>query len=263
MKTQLFILVERLTALITDKIITLTERGKQDHVDIGIAQAHKFVAIPSGICIEDYMTLPRSLTVKHTLGIPENATVVGTVSRLDPIKGNRYFLEAINYLAGHDRDLLENTHFLFIGDGTEGLELREIAYEYGLTSKITFAGMREDMKDIYPIIDIFVLASLMEGMGRVIIETMAQGKPVIGTNVGGIPELINSGETGILVQPRDPEGLAMAIKCLLLDPALAAKMGAAGMRFVCGDDMKTSRFSILSMLKNIDTLYQEYLEVNA
>ncbi|MBN1493688.1 MAG: glycosyltransferase family 4 protein [Candidatus Omnitrophica bacterium] len=262
-KTKFFIILEKITALITNKIITLTERGRQDHIDLKIAPAQKFIAIPSGICIEEYAIVQTTMNIRQELGIPNDATVVGTVSRLDPIKGNRYFIEAIHWLSLFEQSALDNVHFVLVGDGTEGDVLRTLVKKYGLDQKITFTGMRVNAKDIYPFIDIFVLASLMEGMGRVIIEAMVQSKPVIATKVGGIPEIVTDGVTGILVAPKDPIAMGKAILSLIRDPERARTMGLAGKAFVCGADSATSRFSIHSMLHSIDNVYKEYLEVRS
>jgi glycosyltransferase involved in cell wall biosynthesis len=166
--------------------------------------------------------------VKTELGIPADALVVGTVSRLDPVKGNSFFVKAIKEIRDKDRDVLNNVKFLFVGDGSEAHELGRLVHESQLDDHVIFAGARKDVVRMYAAIDIFVLASVMEGMGRVLLEAMVQSKPIVATRVGGIPDIVIGGITGILVPPRNPVELAEAIMSLIQNPEMVSHMGAEG-----------------------------------
>ena len=144
---------------------------------------------------------------------------------------------------------------LLVGDGTHRTCLEKKARDLSIADHVVFAGFREDVPELINMMDIFVLPSLNEGMGRAILEAMACGKPVISTRTGGIPELIREGETGLLVNPGDARGLAEAIMTLAVAQEEAKAMGAQG-RIMAGDV-----FSVERMVSKIDALYQELLEV--
>lgn len=257
LKSKLFLYMERLTALITRKIITLTEIGKNEHIKFKIGGLEKFITIPSGINM-DKLEYNFSITdKKRELGIPEDTLVVGTVSRLDPIKGNKYFIEAINQIINIERANCTNVIFLIVGDGTQKRELERLVAEYGLTEKVIFTGMREDVHQIFPVIDIFILSSLMEGMGKVLLEAMLNEKPVVATNVGGIPEIVIEGESGILVNAKDYNSMADAIIKLLSDRALRESMGAVAGKIVNKKEGDVLIFSIEGMVKKVRQLYSQ------
>jgi glycosyltransferase involved in cell wall biosynthesis len=123
----------------------------------------------------------------------------------------------------------------------------------GLKEKIIFIGHRDDVPEVTAALDIAVLASHFEGMGRVLLEAMAAGLPVVATRVGGVPDLVIDGETGILVGDKSPILLAEAISRLTTDAHLRQKMGDAGFKRV-GD-----QFSTATMVRQIDAVYHKVL----
>jgi glycosyltransferase involved in cell wall biosynthesis len=116
--------------------------------------------------------------------------------------------------------------------------------------RINFLGWRNDIDEIMPLFDIFVLPSLNEGMGRVLVEAMAAGKPIVASNVGGIPDLVKHDHNGLLVPPGDEKALAAAIRQLINYPEKAKMMGQRGQQ-LC------HQFSVESMAEKIDALYME------
>ncbi|MGH7408686.1 MAG: glycosyltransferase, partial [Candidatus Methylomirabilales bacterium] len=118
--------------------------------------------------------------------------------------------------------------------------------------RVRFLGWRDDIPRIVAALSVFVLPSANEGMGRVLVEAMAAGVPVIGTRVGGIPSVIADGECGLLVEPGDVVGLSGAIGKLLADGLLAARMGAAGRR-------RALAYGVDAMVEKLDGLYREIL----
>jgi glycosyltransferase involved in cell wall biosynthesis len=114
---------------------------------------------------------------------------------------------------------------------------------------VKFLGWRDDIPEIMPLFDVFVLPSLNEGMGRVLVEAMAAGRPVVASRVGGIPDLVRHGETGLLVTPRDDEAIAASILLLLSNPRKAERMGARG-RLRCHE------FGLPAMIARLDELYR-------
>jgi glycosyltransferase involved in cell wall biosynthesis len=143
----------------------------------------------------------------------------------------------------------ENTVLVFIGKGDLDVDLRAATLKTSANGRVNFFGWRNDIEEIMPIFDIFVLPSLNEGMGRVLVEAMAAGKPVVASNVGGIPDLVQHDYNGLLVAPGDEKALATSIKLLISNPRKAKLMGQRG-RDLC------NQFSVESMVDKIDNLYQ-------
>ena len=249
-KTKMFIILERLASRITDKIIALTNREKEDHVRLRIANKDKFIVIPSGVELYKFKELlfNEKQDFKKELGIPENALIIGTVGRLVPVKGPEFLIEAAKYIIPKH----PNTYFLFSGDGHLKQNLDKKASYLGIKNNIFFLGWRDDVAKIISIYDIFVLPSLNEGMGRVLVEAMALGKPIVASNAGGIPDLVTHGKNGFLVPPKDPRELANYIQILLEDGEKREKMGMAGKDMV-------KNFSKEKMVGNIAELYKELM----
>jgi glycosyltransferase involved in cell wall biosynthesis len=176
------------------------------------------------------------------------------VARLDPQKGHPYLIEAM-------RGVLErfpDARLVLVGAAQQGSEeyvaaLREQAAGAELVGKVAFAGERQDVPRLMAAADVFVLASLWEGFGLVFAEAMGAGTPVVGTRVSGVPEVVEDGETGFLVPPRDPQALAGALIRLLGDPAERRRMGNNGYRRV------RERFAAPRMVEQTLAVYQEAL----
>lgn len=245
-KTACFIMLERLSALITDKIITLTEQEKKDHLRFKIAFDEKFTVIHSGVDLTSFSELRiNAATMRERLGIPPEAIVVGTAGRLTPIKGQRYLLETAAVISPLNPDLF----FIFLGDGELAPDLSTMATSLGIKN-VMFLGWREDVSEVMSTFDIFVLPSLNEGMGKVLIEAMALGKPIVASNVGGIPDLVVHNHNGLLVPPANVKGLLDGINVLLHDPAKRKEMGDRG-KVVAAD------YSAAAMILEIERLYDE------
>ncbi len=147
--------------------------------------------------------------------------VVGIVAKLSTVKGHAHFLRA----AALVREQCDDVVFLVVGGGPLRGELESLAEALGLGSSVRFMGIRDDIPAVLGLMDVFVLSSLSEGAPNVILEAMASGLPVVATNVGGVPDLVRDGETGCLVEPGDPEGLAAAVLGILRDKTRAGLMG--------------------------------------
>jgi glycosyltransferase involved in cell wall biosynthesis len=149
---------------------------------------------------------------------------VGTVGRLVPQKGLEYFLRAAREV------LLDfpNVNFVVIGAGPDREKLEQMARDLAIEQNVRFTGLCTDMPGAYASMDVFVLASLDEGMPMAVLEALASKKPVVATSVGAVPRLIIHEKTGFLVAPRDVQGLKQAILRLLNDSALRSQLGNAG-----------------------------------
>ena len=130
--------------------------------------------------------------------------------------------------------------------------LAERTRRLGVDSRVIFTGYREDIPALIAGMDVFVLPSLNEGMGRVLVMAMALGKPIVASRVGGVPELLGQGEAGLLVPPADPRALADAICTLLADPVRAKTLGEVGRR-------RAPAYSADAMVQALARLYREVL----
>ena len=145
----------------------------------------------------------------------------------------------------------QSIKLLIIGDGPLRKELEYQAIELGIEKNVVFLGQREDVPELLSVLDIFVMPSLNEGMGRAIVEAMASEKPVIASNVGGIPDVVDDKATGILVPSKSPEALSNAITYLMKNPEIASKMGQEGKK------KAVKNLGINSMIEQIENLYEE------
>jgi len=249
--SRLFVWLERLAAPWTDRIITLTEVGKTEHLRFRIAPAEKFVPIYCGIDLSRFQkpSLERVERLKREYS-PEGKAVVGSVGRLVPIKGYDTFIQACA--------LVNKTHpetrFLLAGDGPLMEELKSLSRRLGLHGAFFWLGDRSDIPEILALLDLFVLSSLNEGLGRVLMEAAAAGVPAVATHVGGVPEIVREGETGLLVPSGDPEKMAEAIRTLLDNPSTRKRMGEEARR------RSGELFGIETMVAKTRSLYESLLE---
>jgi len=149
---------------------------------------------------------------------------IGTVSHLSREKGLKHLIEAAALIP----DVKDRAQFIIVGDGNCRTELQEFVREKELESCFQFLGFRTDSQILLKDFDLFVLPSLSEGLSSAIMEAMASALPVIGSEVGGIPELVKNGYNGLLIPPADPEKLARAIQHLVENPKILKQMGTRG-----------------------------------
>ncbi|MBI5050451.1 MAG: glycosyltransferase family 4 protein [Nitrospirae bacterium] len=268
LKTWVFVQIEKMLALISTRLITLSEVLKNELINMGIGNEKKFEVVPLGLELRPFLENnppPPPLSnggvggfcgeFKKELGLPEDTILIGIIGRLVPIKGHRYFLEATKIISSQltvDGSQLE-VKFVIVGDGELREELEDYAKKLGISDIVIFTGFRRDLTKIYAGIDIIALTSLNEGTPVSIIEAMASGKPVVATNVGGVPALVKNGITGFLVPPKRPDLFADAVLKLLNDPLLMKKMGEEGRRRVF------PQYDVSSLIKRIDSLYTALL----
>jgi glycosyltransferase involved in cell wall biosynthesis len=194
--------------------------------------------------------------IRDELGIPPGAPVVGAVCRLHPVKRLGDLLEAAALLAPRHPE----ARVVIVGPLTGSpvfeacaRELRRLAARLGLGRRVILTGARTDVPRILAELTVSVLPSESEGLSNTLLESMAAGVPVVATAVGGTPEVVEDGISGLLVPPADPASLAAAIGCLLEAPRMAAAIGAAGRRRVA------DRFGLERMVEATTRLYQRLL----
>ena len=248
----LFVHLERWAATFTDRIVALTDQEARDHLRLGIGTPGQFVTIPSGVDLEPYEKPGEpAATVRAALGLPPHAGLIGSVGRLEPVKGHRYLVDAFAHLAPRFPDL----YLALIGDGELAPALRDLVGRAGLADRVRFLGWRDDTPALLHALDLFVFPSLNEGMGRALVEAMAAGCPVVASRAGGIPEVLADGEAGLLVESGDALALARGIETLLLAPALRARLAEAGRQ-------RAQRYSLDVMRERIASLYRELLDAS-
>jgi glycosyltransferase involved in cell wall biosynthesis len=247
--SKLFLWIEKWFAHLTDRIIALTEGEKEDYLNFSVGRPQKLLTIHSGVDLNRY--LDNKIDViekKQALGLLPNGFLIGFVGWLLPIKGPMHLLRAMSRVwSAHPEVSL-----VLVGKGDLDVDLRAEALHLNADHRVKFLGWRDDIEEIMQIFDILVLPSLNEGMGRVVVEAMAAGKPVIASRVGGIPDLVENEKTGLLVPPADEDALAAAIVRLIKNPQDARKMGALG-RF------HSHWFSLEAMIEKLDALYDELI----
>jgi len=250
LRTKIFLWVEKLTAVITHKITTLSDLEINDYQSLRLARKEKFITIPYGIDTKALKVIRGREEVRKGLGLSPGDHVVGWVGRLVPVKDCGTFLNAASLLKDKFGDPKINLglRFLVVGDGPERQKMEETVKRLGL--KVIFTGMRNDVYDMMSSMDLFVLSSLNEGLGRVLLEAMAAGRPVVATKVGGVPEVVEDGVTGILVPPSDPEGMASAIMEILTHSERMATIGEHGRK-------RAERFDIKIATDRLEILYKE------
>jgi glycosyltransferase involved in cell wall biosynthesis len=247
--SRFFVIMERLTASITDRMVALTEAEGNDYNTLSVCNPDKMVTIHSGVDIARYAAARVDIEEKkRSLGLNPKELVVGTVGWLLPIKGPMYLLKAMAPIWQSYPDI----KLVFVGKGDLEEKLRLKASLMGVSDKVEFLGWRDDIPEIMQLLDIFVLPSLNEGMGRVLVEAMAAGKAIVASNTGGIPDLIMHGHNGLLVPPGDSSRLAGAIIMLLKDTHRREEMGKNG-------KLLAVRYSVESMVNKIDNLYKTLL----
>ena len=245
-----YVLLERATQRITDRLIVVSPRNTQKGLADGIATPDKYVTIRSGIELERFRqpSRPRA-DVRAELGIPPGAAVVGTVTRLSPQKAPLDFVATAAQVAARR----QGVHFVIVGDGPLRAEVEAQVAALGLTGRVHLTGLRRDVPDLMHSFDLFTLSSLWEGLPRVLPQAMAAGLPIVATAVDGNAEAVADGVNGLLTPPGDPTAMAVALVRLLEESALSRRMGEAGRA-------RAGEFDVHKMVSSIADLYGMLLE---
>jgi len=180
--------------------------------------------VPNGIDLDSFVPLKDPASVRESLAVPAAARLIGTVGRLVQFKGHQYLLEAFARL----RQSHPGIRLVIVGAGPEREMLDRQAQGLGVAGVVHFTGHRMDVPDLLATMEVFVLPSVAEDFGRVLLEAMAVQRPVVATAAGGVPEVVEENVTGLLVTPADPAALSDAVSMLLADSARAEAMGRAG-----------------------------------
>jgi glycosyltransferase involved in cell wall biosynthesis len=224
MLTAVFTWLERIVTKKTHALITLTNKEKQDYLDRNIGIPDRIHPILSGIDLAPYLApKPCRIGFRESIGLAPSNFVVGTVARLVQVKNHALIIAAAAII----KDRCPLMRFVFVGDGELRTQLESRIRSLGLENRFVFLGWRNDIPECLAALDLFVMCSHNEGMGRAFIEAQASGVPVIGSRVGGVEEAIAEGKTGFLVDPENTEELAKVFERVYTDRQLLARMSGA------------------------------------
>lgn len=223
-KARVFIRIERWLARVTTRLIAVSHSVRSELVELGIGRVDQYVVVPLGLELRRYLACERLRgELRRELGIKDEDPVIGTVARLVPIKRHQDFLEAAANVLTEE----PNVRFLIVGDGEERGMLERMAQQRGVHGSVHFLGWRQDLDRIYADCDVVALSSANEGSPVSLIESMASARPVVATRVGGVPDVVEHGTTGLLVPAENPRELASAMLALIRDPDRRTQMGWA------------------------------------
>ena len=227
--------------------IAISHKIKDVMVADGVS-AERISVVHSGVDLKRF----ESVTGDHLIqefNIKPDEKVVINVAHLAGHKGQRFLVRAIPRVVNE----IPRARFFIVGKGELLAELKALASSLGIVRELIFTGFRSDVGAFYKIADLFVMSSVQEGLGTAVLDALAEGKAVVATDCGGIPEIIRDGETGRLVEPANPEALARGIIDVLRHPEPARQIAARGRALV------QNQFSIEAMAKNNLAVYRMLL----
>jgi glycosyltransferase involved in cell wall biosynthesis len=233
-----------------DLLMAVSEGVRQKAIQGGLSP-ERIVTVYSGVDPGRVRATGEGRRIRQAYGLSPETLVIGSVANIAPKKGYDVLIRAVAKARGEIDDLA----CLLIGADDHGMRagLERLGDSLGLDGRLRFAGFQEEVVPYLDAMDLFVLASVDEGFGIVLLEAMACGRPVIATVVDGPPEIVEDGRSGLLVPPGDPEALAKALVELLLDPSRRASLGAYGRGRV------ETVFSLDSQMRTLTGLYDHLL----
>lgn len=250
-KKRRHLLLEHFFNRFTDKMIAVSEDIRQRRIHDEGVSPEKIITIPNAVDIKRFSRIDSREQVRKELGIDTSCLVIGTVARLVVAKRLDYLLEAASVVC----DAVPQARFLIIGDGPLRDDLERKALQLDLPPQyVRFLGSRQDIPELLSALDIFALSSEREGLPVSLLEAMAASRPVVATQVGGIPQVIQDGYNGVLIPPHDPAALAKAIRKLIEDNTQRKSLEKQGYRTV------ETRFSVEVVSRQIIALYSSLLE---
>lgn len=230
--------MDRLVAVSTAIVDKIHDEGR-DTIPVDL--------IYNGVDLERYDHQEPCCTLRDEYGMEPGSQIVGVVARLEPEKGHPTLLEAWPLVLRSVPD----AYLLVVGEGSRRDALEAQARELRIAHRVVFTGRRDDVPAVTAALDVAVLPSYREAQGLTILEAMALSRPVVASRVGGIPEMITDGVTGLLVPPHDAPALAAAISRLLTDHPFADLLARAG------HDVVHDRFCVQLMVSSIEAIYDE------
>ncbi len=229
-KKRLFTRLDRIAARWTKVIIGLTREESESYIEAGIGRPEQHIQIPIGIDHTLYAPPDQAVRAarRRDLGLGDDEILIITSGRLVPVKDQGTLITALGLVG----DRAGPWRCWIVGAGSEEARLREQITAMDCSDRIHLMGYREDVPDLLGLADIFILSSINEGFGRVLLEAMSARLAIIATSVGGIPSVLDSGRVGRLVPPSDPAALAEELLSLMVSPEEREKLAASGLERV-------------------------------
>jgi glycosyltransferase involved in cell wall biosynthesis len=239
---------ERALARVSDRIVAISSIQRRDLVEVfRIAPARKVVVVPLGLDLDALRGAPdHAGSLRSEAGFPGDAIVCGYVGRLVPIKHVDLLIRAFAEVRGRQ----PRARLLVVGDGECRVDLERLVGDLDLTGAVCFAGWRTDLRAVYGAMDVVALSSRNEGTPVALIEAGAAGKAIVATRVGGVPDVVETERTGLLVPDDDLAALASALERVIVDSDLRARLGAAARA------TSISRFGYARLVDDLDALYR-------
>jgi len=233
----------RLSSYFPTHIIAVSEALKSYFISMIHVKREKIFLIHNGIPIDKFSS-EFNIHTADKLNSSNTSFKVGFLGRLVREKGLAYLLHAFHQLNAKD-----NLTLFIVGEGPQKTFLQKLCRKLEITDNVQFLGYRTDIEHILSLLDLVVLPSISEGLPMVLLEALSAAKPVIATRVGGIPEIIKHGKTGILIPPRDAAAISQAIMQIIQNPTLARTLARNGHRFV------KNNFNQAKMIKQYNRIY--------
>ena len=234
-----------------DMVIAISEQVREHLInDFGVS-GKKIRLVHNGIDAAHYLSPVTPCQIRDRFGLGDGP-VVGIIARLSEVKGHKYLIEAMAEVVKKIPDV----QLLSVGDGRIKKGLEKLAHNLDISKNVHFIPAVSDTREAFCVINIFVMPSLQEGLGLSIMEAMASGVPVVASCVGGITSLVRDNETGILVKPKDPCGLAKAIMDLLNDRQKAQYLASNARGLILKD------FSQDTMAEETEKVYRECVNLS-
>jgi glycosyltransferase involved in cell wall biosynthesis len=254
-RTLFFRLLERWLASGTTALIAVSPQVRDDLVALGVARRERFVVIRLGIELDERVAPEQDgrADSRRYLGIPGDRFAVGWIGRMTAVKRTDDVLIAFKSL----RDSGVDAVLCMVGDGPDRLQLEQRAHELGVARDTLFLGYQEDVAPFYAAFDALVLPSGNEGTPVTVIEALAAERPVVATRVGGVPDVVQDGEDGFLVDAGATDDLADRLGRLARDPELRARMGKKGRERVL------PRYAVKRLVDDVDQLYRSLLDAES
>jgi glycosyltransferase involved in cell wall biosynthesis len=237
---------KRLTSLgLGHVVVTLSTMVKNFVTHTYHIRPERIHVIPMGIPIPAPLSSSRRASLMEEIGLENGAPIIGCIGRLVKRKGQTYLLQAIPEIL----KAYPSAQFVFVGDGQERSALETITNQLDIRRNVFFLGSRDDVTDLIGLFNFTVLPSLQEEFGIVLIESLAQKKPIVAAAVGGVPEIVKDHENGLLIPARDSTMIAEGVLYLLNNPSFISQFGANGYRMV--EEM----YSTGSFVERTEALY--------
>lgn len=227
-----------------DAFIAASEAIRQMLIGDGV-EPRRAMTVHEGIDVDHIDAVP-AVDVHEALWLPHHAPLIGNVAALVPHKGQRYFIEAAHLVV----QKVPDARFVILGEGELREHLEHLVREHNLEKHVLLPGFRTDVIGCIKGFDFFVMSSVTEGLGTSLLDAMACRKAIVATKAGGIPEVVDEGRTGLLVEPRDAQALAAAMLRLIQDAGLRGRMADAGYSRV------RDRFTVDRMVAATTTVYR-------